>query len=410
MNLSPFSEETITFLSKHFDNVNDIKINNNSFKKIILNLFNEIEKSMDWANENFDSSNVNINKIDIVSEIPNPNGFDSIYLPKVIKKSILNNSLFVIHYQFKINARKVEILFILEDESLNQKRYDFYIKLIMSWLYFANEYSPKVCGKNLKVYIYFNSHKKVLPSSQLKILDIENVNSGLSDVCALNSEIVIFRSEEWFKVLIHEIFHNYGLDFSIMDMSTIKPVLKKNFNVNSEFAIYETYTEFWARIINLLYSTKFLNQDIKFKNNHEKFNNFYLYFKILLSYERIFTLYQCIKILNFMNLNYDDIIHSSSREKALLQYKENSNIFPYYIGVALLFINPIDFILKCQYENINLLRFKKTIPSLKHFCDYLIEVSKEKSTKEQLNKIHLLLSKSPKEILQSTRMTLIDFL
>ena len=409
MSISTFSEHHINFFTKYYSINYDLHFTNKFFKKIILKFYNEIENSLNWANTNFDDLNININKIDIISEIPKPSGFSSKYIPSSIKQTILNNSQFVINYNFKLDSRKIDIIFVIEDEKVNHKKFDYYFKLIMSWIYFANQYSPKACGKNLKIYIFLNPDLKVLPNSQLKTIDLININSGMSDTCSYNSEIIIFRKEEWFKVLIHEIFHNYGLDFSIMNLELVKSSFKKEFNINSEFAIYETYTEFWARIINVLYCAKLINQP---SNNNlskvKKFNNFYLYFQILLSYERIFTIFQCVKILNFMNLDYNDIIDSSQRQKSLLLYKENTNVFPYYIGVALLFINPIHFIIKCENENINILRFKKTNESLDNFCKYLIKISKQQETINEFKKMYGLVSKSPKELIQTTRMTLIE--
>ena len=65
------------------------------------------------------------------------------------------------------------------------------------------------------------------------------------------SKIVIYRDEEWFKVLIHELFHNLDLDFSTMNISKIRQKLLYKFEIKSKYNIYETYCEIWARILNI---------------------------------------------------------------------------------------------------------------------------------------------------------------
>jgi len=52
-------------------------------------------------------------------------------------------------------------------------------------------------------------------------------------------------------------FHNFGLDFSDMNLSSVNRKLKDHFNVNVEFNLYESYCETWARIINTIFYSYF---------------------------------------------------------------------------------------------------------------------------------------------------------
>ena len=52
---------------------------------------------------------------------------------------------------------------------------------------------------------------KILPVAN-KILSAVNVNSGYTSFYNDLREIVIYRKEEWFKVLIHELMHYYDYD------------------------------------------------------------------------------------------------------------------------------------------------------------------------------------------------------
>ena len=66
----------------------------------------------------------------------------------------------------------------------------------------------------VSIHLFMTDFKKEIPKSTVDVIDVMNVNSGLSDVCQRDSEIIIYRKEEWFKVFIHETFHSLGLDFS----------------------------------------------------------------------------------------------------------------------------------------------------------------------------------------------------
>ena len=107
--------------------------------------------------------------------------------------------------------------------------------------------------KSTHIYLFNRCKEATLPSSNIHILDAININGGISNVCVQNSisEIVIYRKEEWFKVLIHETFHNYGLDFSDLMINSMKEKVKKLFPIQSNMELFEAYTEFWGEIMNM---------------------------------------------------------------------------------------------------------------------------------------------------------------
>ena len=95
-------------------------------------------------------------------------------------------------------------------------KYNNYAKKAFLWFDFVQNYTvSNSCSKQVNVYVYFTHFKKHLPQNQVFVLDCINVNTGFAHVCRKDSvtDIVIFRQEEWYKVLLHETFHNFGLDF-----------------------------------------------------------------------------------------------------------------------------------------------------------------------------------------------------
>ncbi len=402
MQLSSESHKYLLFLTKNYQKQEPINYEDTVFKRTIKTLYNDLRNASLWANKTFDSTKVLINKIDIVNQIPRPDGFNSVWINTEVKKHIFNNSSYKIGYKFKVNKRSIKITFITEnDVTDNIEVYNKYIIDIMTWISIADKYSCNHCGKTLKLYLYMTSLHKTLPKNRWDTISNMEVNSGLSDMCRRESEIIIFRKEEWFKLLIHETFHNYGLDFSVMNINILSDMMKDKFNVNSEFLMFETYTEFWARLINIIFCTYKIGEPNQFKD-------FYMYFQVLYYYERLFTILQCCKILSFMNLTFDMITSKKDKDVSLQLYKESTNVFPYYIGVSILMLNPIKFINWCDNNNINIFRFQKTDDKLVSFGDYIIEESSIESNKKVYNKMLKLIPKLKGNLKMSTRMTMCE--
>ena len=281
---------------------------------------------------------------------------------------------------------------------------------MLVWLYIVNIYSSKKCVKKLNIFIYHTTLLKILPESNVSILDEHNVNTAFTTTCPSNSEIVVFRKEEWFKAFIHETFHNFGLDFSDINMIKVNEKIVSIFQVNSNVNLFESYTEFWARIINVIFCS-FTNMEDK--NN---INEFLINSEFFINYERIFSFFQMVKILNFMGLTYNNLYKKNDLYKKTL-YKENSNVLSYYIITLIMINNYQDFLLWCNENNTELLQFKKTAKNLEKYCKFIETNYKSKSmingvecTTKLLNVVRLH-SKKNKELnylINNLRMTLFE--
>ena len=105
--------------------------------------------------------------------------------------------------------------------------------------------------------------------------------------------------------------HAFCLDFSISNYTTLKNDIKKLFPIKSDFEISETYSETWAIIINNLFISYKLNND-------EPYHVFYS----LMQLEIYFSIFQMIKILDFMNIyKYEYLYLPSKKPERNLQRK-----------------------------------------------------------------------------------------
>lgn len=339
-------------------------ISTNKIDMVNKTLYNDIHLSYKYIKLLIKKGalNIDIKETSPQNKLPYTELMSSKYIPKEIKDEINVVNKGFIEYNIKIYDTNVTLLMMLEESDFNNlNKYDKMILDALVWIKIGLIYS-KNKTKNIKIYLYLTKQKKMIPKIELSVLNSKNCNTAITTACNPNGEILIFRKEEWFKVLIHETFHLLCLDFSGLNYSNLRLKFKKIFNLDSEYEMSESYSEFWANYINtLFYSYDLLDN----KNN---FNDFLLYTKFCVEYEKKFALFQMVKILDFMNLTYNELLNNSTEinlKKRL--YKEDTNVFAYYMVKSILLFNYEDFILWCYNNNDNILSFKKMNSNLNSF-------------------------------------------
>jgi len=338
-----------------------------------------------------------------------PEGKNSRYFPLQIQNYITKNEKYQLIFTCgNVGQREITIIFTLFSEAELERIpfYTQYVKMMYIWLYICATYADKHCTETLNVFIYPTPFMKNLPTSPTTTIGSEHVNSAFTIACAKNGQIIIFREEEWFKVFIHETFHSYGLDFATNDHSSLKNILRGIFPINSDFDVYEAYTETWARIINCAFCS------FNALNNKKDQKGFLLNVNFCLEIERMFALYQCIKILGFMGINYNDL-YIKSKESSYLRnlYKENTHVFAYYILTAVFLNDHQGFLVWCKKSNTRLLKFNDTSETFKAFGEYITGVYDCISllnSMVHMSTINKQVSKSNnKTLLNTTRMSII---
>ncbi len=404
MNLSKQSKDLIELFSKNTNYEKQMQ----KTQKILKELYNEILDANNYVKTNI-SFNKSIKKITTASQIIKPQNFNAKSFPELVRNHINETAITEILFSFSLYDRNVKVYFVVENDKITSK-YDKYVESIAMWLYVLNLYASKECAKTITIYLYFTSLQKHLPNSNIHILDEINVNTAFTTTCPRESEIVVFRKEEWFKVFIHETFHNFGLDFSAMDNSSIKECILNIYKVNSDVNAYEAYTEFWAEIINALFCSF---HELKDKNNVNEFlsnSEFYI------NLERTYSFFQLNKTLSFMGLNYNDLISNSKHSNILREnfYKENTNVLSYYIIKTVLLNNYQGFLYWCHSNNLTLLDFKKTTGNLTQFCKFIQKNYKTKSMLEnciESQELYLLILKKKnisESVLSNLRMSICE--
>ena len=276
----------------------------------------------------------------------------------------------IVHYQRHVSELiKDEVESINSMNAMNEdetqgvdrrwlKRYRAYVYKIFAWFHLIAPYIRNrdcECSKELSVYLYMTPFKKEFPARSSSVLGPTHSNTGFTTSCTANlsknggknhTEIVIYRHEEFFKVLLHETMHNLDLDFG---HGTADVSVDKVFpGIRHPIILSETYVETWARLLNVAF---YCYYDIY--GSSGSYGSYQTAVRRCLNAERAFSLYQAQRVLNHMGLSLQQLLSTYSDSKSLVSklYDEDTNVFAYYILTGLILFEADLFVQWCKDTN-----------------------------------------------------------
>jgi hypothetical protein len=277
---------------------------------------------------------------------------------------------------------------------------------------------------NKQILYYFPTPLKKRINNNTHILGVNECNTGYSHLeslyekkedihcCHSNGNIYIFRKEEHYKVLIHELIHACYKDRDMI-LSDENELFSKNFCVNQQILLNESYTETIATILNLfylhiiLYNNKSKNKLIS-KINNKKYISKNKNMKILeLMYinETKYSFYTMAKILNFYKINsINDFTKYSNQKGCNTVFLQETNVFSYYIVKPLLLynINKFSAFLKKYTDNFSVV----SQDCVKYFSKMILNIIHNDKKIQNIIKMLLLKFKNCKN--KSLRLTLYE--
>ncbi len=331
------------------------------------------------------------------------NGEDDRYIPYKVYTYIREKSEFCIRFQTTIHNRTITVYFITFPEShfsvcsrnstgsssssssslcaSEIAVYQMYAYKVMTWLSIVTSMSDKECSeKSLNVYFYMTPFKKQRPEphalGDAAILSAIHVNTGLTRNCETHGEIVVYRTEEWFKVFVHESMHNFNMDFIDQDLRAANEQLRRTFCIpHDDILLFETYTETWARIINTMFS-------VYFQENASSSAHFIRAVREKITENAVFYAFQMVKVLDIMELRYAHITIQSPENIAVCrkQYAEDTNVYAYYILGGILSVYALPFISWCCETNRGrggAIRFSRNGGVISKFVDFISRAARD---------------------------------
>jgi len=286
----------------------------------------------------------------------------STYMAPTISQFIKTHSFNCYKTMFSMQNTNINLT-IFSVHPIDVQNYLFYIKLVLHIC--LQSASKKHSEMHFKIIL--TDISKTCPTIPV---EPAHINSGQSD--PTKNEIMIFRKEEWLKVFIHECFHLFCLDFCDLNI-TYTGMFKDLYNIESEFLLFEAYTEFWARTINLSIVSYYTVKNISLKN-------FERVIMINIQVERLFCMAQMNHLLHRMGLTYESLFE----ERKL---REKTNFFCYYILTSVLFYNYNETMMWFMNNNTNLLQFSnKNVNSFFEFIKERYKAPEFLAFIKQINK------------------------
>tara|TARA_B100000927_G_C16474768_1_gene472955 strand:- start:411 stop:1649 length:1239 start_codon:yes stop_codon:yes gene_type:complete len=410
MNFTDESQKIIEMLIKLFKNhykkqsAKNQKINDSIFSTIYYNI-NRSAIDVDLMEE-LSLIKTEIKETINKSEIKNIDLFNSRFVPDNVKKYIETYTKSKISFSTTINKKEIILDFYLtEYELLNELEIiKKFAKKILILFKYLSSISESKCSKKLRISFFRTPLKKQLPKYNYLTIGPINANTAVTYHCEKDNSILIFRKEEMFKTCIHEMIHALGLDWNELPVTKLKQKMKKLFKIKSNMETPEAYAEFWACILNSCFASYYLSD-----KNIDEYLVFVEYF---LQFEKFYSLYQVSKILNFMNVNYVNLYQNNTTSKQLrnYMYKENTNIFMYYILKTLLLYNSTDFLHFCKNNNKNIINFLHNEDNMDKLYNFISKRHNSLLFISDINKIFEELNKKkiPNSIRKSMRLTAIE--
>jgi hypothetical protein len=141
-------------------------------------------------------------------------------------------------------------------------------------------------------------------------------------------------------------------------------LLQRTYAISHPVRVYETYCEIWARILNVMFDCFTWNDETTGDGSATPLQ-LQVFMECVMEGLRAnaeFAQRQCAKILHYADLSHDIIANPSERNRAIVaeKYRENTNVFAYYVLTHILLHSPEAFMVWC-YKNNPFARTKKNI-------------------------------------------------
>ena len=356
-------------------------IKREKFSPIAATFLSSLFENINLADEEYDYTDL-ISSHPFKNEIPKGSNYK--LCPEKVRNHIENMNSIGRSCKFSVNGYKISVQIVEEQTTGTQKpNFPIMFHRIYLLLHLLTKYSRKECSQNLTIYLYLTTMKKTLTDCDRDcIIGQDNANTAFTFSCKRVNEVYLYRKEEWFKVLCHELFHSFGLDFSEYDCSQVDEEMFKIIPIKTDLRLYESYTELWGELINVMFIVHFsskIGEPIEKKIKK---------LELLLYQERMFSVYQSSKILTHFGMSYDDLyLRTDNAMKSRHYFKETTPILSYYIIKNVLLFHIGEFMEWCNTHNNGLLEFNKVDikKNIDRFIGFIREHYKSSPLVESMN-------------------------
>ena len=269
--------------------------------------------------------------------------------------------------KLQVNIRIVGVS--LRNKSENEDWVSKMINNILQIVFLMIKIGGVGIAKELNICYFDVDQPKSVPNKNQPYQPL-HINSAYSTVYTTKPDVIIFRREEWKKVLIHELIHAFGIGLENHSVVMIDKHMHSSFNLTIDYNPLETYAESWARIL-ITCLTAFACADGNLKS-------FLEYAIIFLDLNGMYSIWNSNKVLSNWGISYSKLLEKDEKAK---NYSEKTAAFGYYVGTSLILSDWRGFLQLCQINNKPIARFSGGYRPIAMYSTFLLSRSKSEQYK-----------------------------
>lgn len=249
----------------------------------------------------------------------------NMFLPyHIIENAKITDELVYVTRVIPETGTRIDVYF-LQGKHCSNLRYIHVCDVLETFVRVLEMFAPEA-PRLVQITILPTKHKKTIDMNVKQPLGPSSINSGVTVKDGSASFVIIYRIEEMFKVLLHELCHLYGFDYH-NDDSHIDKNMATKFKVRSDLLrLSESYNE---SLTVCLYLGFFI-----FYKRQQHTQNVRMFTKAYKSCYRIVQLYSvkiAAKLLEYYKRLFNGV------------WVENTSAFAYYVCKCALLIDATKF-------------------------------------------------------------------
>ena len=349
--LTKESNQNIDYIFQHYSSSIETKFKNTYFMKLMYTLLDRANES-DEIKSDFSTSNLR------------PNLDKGPFLEKTIYDHINATNYVCNTFKISIDGTLCNID-VFSENPIDKNEYMNFFRV---FLYMC----CKNCNRLSSQYnfqLILTDFKKSLPNNEI----IRAIHTNSAYCIHSRNKVVLYRKEELIKVFIHECMHVFCLDFSDVENVNYREMFTPLFHLQSDYLIFESLCEFWARTINTALISYYAKPNATYKE-------FEKLMTVNLNIERVYSSCKMKEYLSRFDLTYEGILNGDTKK-----YQEDTNGFCYYVLSAILLHYYEQTMQWFITNNDTVLQFKKTNNQIYLFFHYIKTIHKQPKFLKHIN-------------------------
>lgn len=263
----------------------------------------------------------------------------SIYAPiSILQRDKISSNVTRVTRVIPESTTRIDVFFLTGTHCAKQVNYQYTLDIIEMYVRVLESMSPlKHRRQSVEIVLLPTLFKKQMDMNEPAILGPIHVNSGITIKGAFNSAICVYRHEEQYKVLLHELMHLYNFDYFETANAFDTTKFKRKYNIESKrLGLNESFNDALTLAVYLGFFIA-----VKEPQYMSSFKDFYRAYHVHFNHLKSYLVKMSAKLRLYQERHFGKGAQ-----------RENTHVFAYYHGKAALFVNSRSlFLFFKKYDN-----------------------------------------------------------